>query len=82
MGQRGRRSLPALLYGSLREARSVRPLATDRRGMVVSGGILDGVNGREYDSVWKRWKLGSLGLFAVFVVALDAARTLRRIAAR
>lgn len=49
----------------------------------MSGGILDGVGSKEYDGVWKLWKLASLGLFAVFVVAmLDAARTLRRIAER
>jgi hypothetical protein len=49
----------------------------------VSGGVLDGVSGREYDGVWKLWKLASLGLFGVFVLAmLDAARTLRQIAGR
>ena len=36
----------------------------------------------EYDAVWKLWKGASLGLFAIFVVAMvDAARALRRIAA-
>jgi len=41
--------------------------------------ILD-INGAEYNGVWRYWKLGSLGLFAIFVAAMiDCARTLRRI---
>lgn len=40
--------------------------------------ILD-IEGREYNGVWKLWKLTSLGLFAAFVgIALDIAISLRR----
>ena len=43
-------------------------------------GVLDGVDGSQYNGVWKLWKVGSLGLFAVFVAAMiDCARTLRKI---
>lgn len=35
----------------------------------------------DYERIWGMWKLASLALFAVFVVAMiDCARTLRRIA--
>lgn len=41
--------------------------------------ILD-IEGREYKGVWRAWKAGSLGLFAIFVALLaDVAITLRRI---
>lgn len=41
--------------------------------------ILD-IEGAEYNGVWRLWKLGSLGLFAAFVLILrDIARTLHRI---
>jgi hypothetical protein len=42
--------------------------------------LFEGVSTDGYNGVWKGWKYGSLGLFAVFVLILaDAARTLRRI---
>lgn len=43
-------------------------------------GVLDNVPTSSYNGVWKIWKYGSLGLFAVFVgVLIDIARTMRRI---
>jgi hypothetical protein len=43
-------------------------------------GVLDQVQTSSYNGVWKIWKWGSLGLFAIFVgTFLDVARTLRRI---
>jgi hypothetical protein len=46
-------------------------------------GILENVETSSYNGVWKLWKWGSLGLFAIFVAAfVDAAFTLRRIEKR
>lgn len=42
-------------------------------------GVLHDVNGKEYNGVWKLWKVSSLGLFGFFVMVLfDMAKTLRK----
>lgn len=58
-------------------------LRAEAHARVNGSGVLDGVDGRTYDGVWKLWKAGSITIFAVFVLVLvDCARTLRRIARR
>lgn len=60
----------------------MRGRRSHRSGALVNG-VLDGVDCRTYDGVWKLWKAGSIGIFAVFVLVLaDVARTLRRIERR
>lgn len=41
-------------------------------------GVLDDVTGREYQGVWRLWKLGSLGLFGAFVWLLADIRSIIR----
>lgn len=46
-------------------------------------GVLDGVDSSRYNGVWRLWKIGSLGLFAVFVgCAVDIAVSMRHHAGR
>lgn len=42
--------------------------------------LFDGVNQDGYNAIWKLWKAGSIGLFAVFVfVIARIGATLKRI---